>query len=154
MLWFNIQLLVISYNTLIIIIVHAILVFMNFRYTYIAFKYLCANWKQVFFTLAIRNQVCFMGPDDLAEKNVLPTVSIGSNFKYIINNNKTQRMPHRVFHDFLLISRFILLRCRYYIIPRVRSTPKFFILFNFFLHKYFRLFIHLVWKMCALLSSR
>lgn len=96
------------------------------------FKCLCAHEKQVFFTLAIQNQVCFMGPDDLVEKNVLPTVSIGSNFKYIINNNKTQRMPHRVFHDFLLISRFILLRCRYYIIPRVRLTPKFFILFNFF----------------------
>jgi hypothetical protein len=80
----------------------------------------CLRKTSVLYSYRTKSGLLYMVSDDLVEKNVLPTVSIGSNFKYIINNNNiTQRMPHRAFHDFLLISRFILLRCTYYIIYHV-----------------------------------
>lgn len=81
----------------------------------------CLRKTSILYFYHTKSGLLYMGPNDLVEKNILPTASIGSNFKYIINNNKIQRMPHRAFHDFLLISRFILLRrtYTYYIIPCV-----------------------------------
>jgi len=142
-----------TYISYIIFIVRKIFYLLCFNYTRYFVCWYAYEKTSVLYFYHTKSGLFYMGPNDLVEKNVLPTAYIGSNFKYIINNNKTQRMPHRTFHDFLLISRFILLRCTYvlYHTTCVLNTKILHTFQFYFFHKYFRLFIHLVCKMCALL---